>query len=544
MARLPIPGQDNGSWGVILNEYLSVELNADGTLKKQQQIDAIANKYQKPTEGIPETDLTVAAQAKLNKVADYEYISVDSLKRPEDASDATAWQRAIELAKTGPYRRIVAAAREYVFSFRLDLGGLNGVTIEGQGMHATTIKTTYGGNAIITTSACSNITIKNLGFLGNVVDDVTAPRRNRTTQGVGMSAAITLAGDLIPDGSISYVVENITVDSCLVRNITGLPIHFRGTRGVAKVNNCQVINCLDTGFTFNESAVFTNNYVSKSADNGVSLSRGNKAVVCTGNYFHNICYNAIWVSGFQGDEGPENIVVSGNVGVMMGLSGVILDNAPKNATITGNTFSDLRKGPDAGTDNRNAGAGVGILISGRFSPMMLAENIVISGNMIVAPPHGGILLRRVNGVGIHGNVIVNPGQEFLLDGTTAVSPNSTQYNFGIIVDTNSGTPETVSDVNVTGNTIVDNRSTPLLNWPVYGVGANNWTQSGNTVSGGSRQRLYETAMQTELRLRAQTTAQRVGASTAGVGATLFDTTLNRPIYSDGTAWRDASGTVV
>ncbi|MBI1857238.1 hypothetical protein HY003_03715 [Candidatus Saccharibacteria bacterium] len=33
MARLPIPGSDNGTWGNILNDYLSVEHNADGTQK-------------------------------------------------------------------------------------------------------------------------------------------------------------------------------------------------------------------------------------------------------------------------------------------------------------------------------------------------------------------------------------------------------------------------------------------------------------------------------------------------------------------------------
>lgn len=33
MPRLPVPGSDNGSWGSILNEYLSVELEADGELK-------------------------------------------------------------------------------------------------------------------------------------------------------------------------------------------------------------------------------------------------------------------------------------------------------------------------------------------------------------------------------------------------------------------------------------------------------------------------------------------------------------------------------
>ncbi len=33
MARLPIPGQDDGTWGDILNDYLSQSLNSDGSLK-------------------------------------------------------------------------------------------------------------------------------------------------------------------------------------------------------------------------------------------------------------------------------------------------------------------------------------------------------------------------------------------------------------------------------------------------------------------------------------------------------------------------------
>ena len=33
MGRLPIPGEDKGVWGDILNEYLSESLDVDGTLK-------------------------------------------------------------------------------------------------------------------------------------------------------------------------------------------------------------------------------------------------------------------------------------------------------------------------------------------------------------------------------------------------------------------------------------------------------------------------------------------------------------------------------
>jgi hypothetical protein len=33
MARLPVPGSDDGIWGDVLNEFLSVEMNDDGSLK-------------------------------------------------------------------------------------------------------------------------------------------------------------------------------------------------------------------------------------------------------------------------------------------------------------------------------------------------------------------------------------------------------------------------------------------------------------------------------------------------------------------------------
>lgn len=103
--RLPTPGADDGIWGDLLNDYLAVEHNTDGSLKRGEDIDkaitdsgeakvkasaaqqaannaqSTANAaqnnatnalntansaYQKPQAGIPESDLTAATQAKLN----------------------------------------------------------------------------------------------------------------------------------------------------------------------------------------------------------------------------------------------------------------------------------------------------------------------------------------------------------------------------------------------------------------------------------------------------------------------------------------------
>lgn len=63
MARLPKPGGDTGAWGDILNNFLSVEHNDDGSLKSD---GSLGTKYTKPAGGIPETDLASSVQTKLN----------------------------------------------------------------------------------------------------------------------------------------------------------------------------------------------------------------------------------------------------------------------------------------------------------------------------------------------------------------------------------------------------------------------------------------------------------------------------------------------
>ncbi|HUC89994.1 MAG TPA: hypothetical protein VMR45_04285 [Patescibacteria group bacterium] len=62
MTRLPIQGSDDGLWGKILNDYLSVEHNSDGTLKLSGTLNA---KYTKPAGGIPKSHLANDVQTSL-----------------------------------------------------------------------------------------------------------------------------------------------------------------------------------------------------------------------------------------------------------------------------------------------------------------------------------------------------------------------------------------------------------------------------------------------------------------------------------------------
>ena len=48
MARLPTVGQDNNTWGTVLNEYLEVSHNTDGTVKDIEGVKVTADPFQTP----------------------------------------------------------------------------------------------------------------------------------------------------------------------------------------------------------------------------------------------------------------------------------------------------------------------------------------------------------------------------------------------------------------------------------------------------------------------------------------------------------------
>ena len=61
MARLPVPGQDTNVWGQILNDYLSVSLQSDGTLK------LVAKSSLAPL-NIGDSDVSAISQSKITNL--------------------------------------------------------------------------------------------------------------------------------------------------------------------------------------------------------------------------------------------------------------------------------------------------------------------------------------------------------------------------------------------------------------------------------------------------------------------------------------------
>ncbi|MDB5179776.1 MAG: hypothetical protein JWN12_408 [Candidatus Saccharibacteria bacterium] len=64
MARLPTPGADKGTWGGVLNDYLSQSLKTDGSIK-----DGVINSTHIADGTVLETKLSSAVQTKLNATA-------------------------------------------------------------------------------------------------------------------------------------------------------------------------------------------------------------------------------------------------------------------------------------------------------------------------------------------------------------------------------------------------------------------------------------------------------------------------------------------
>jgi hypothetical protein len=65
MPRLPVPGGDDDVWGNVLNDFLSVEYNGDGTFKNVARPADVAVKYTKLSSGIPASDTDSSVQTAL-----------------------------------------------------------------------------------------------------------------------------------------------------------------------------------------------------------------------------------------------------------------------------------------------------------------------------------------------------------------------------------------------------------------------------------------------------------------------------------------------
>jgi hypothetical protein len=395
-------------------------------------------------------------------------------------NDTPAINAAIAAYKSGnsAVNRIHFPKGNYVVNSAVDLGGTTGLILSGEGPATSYFTSTAAINAaFIATTATSTLQFQDLGWVGNVNTPNTVPTRTRTTTGSSFQHAVQLDGSLVPTET-NPVITDVSFLRCKVSNCASLPIFFRGLSGRTKVVDSHFENNLDVGLIYCADVRVVNNTANNSADNGFSISRGNRKAVIIGNKVNGAAYHGLWVSGFVidagggtpgsgSDTGPQDFAVTGNVVTSCGRSGIALIDAPKWGVVTGNTVDGVIRG-DLSSPNDNYG--LGILIQGYpdtlpGAPTDYAEGLSINNNTLLNCDRGGIFLKSaVRNSKVSDNLIINCGSQFMADGTTSLVNNSTDNlnNFGISADNIT----THSNLEVNNNLVIESRAGQYMNWSV------------------------------------------------------------------------------
>ncbi|HEY5668023.1 MAG TPA: glycosyl hydrolase family 28-related protein [Candidatus Saccharimonadales bacterium] len=176
MSRLPLPGSDNGTWGDILNDYLSQSHNGDGSLKagivSSSNLDATTNaSLAKANTAIqrPGGTTTTVAPLPFYNVRDY------GAKGDNVTDDTASIQAAINALPAGGGVVWLPAGR-YIIAGTLTIPNDIAVTLQGAGMgnpsgaYGTKLKRSGTGlmiNAVATGSSNITLDVRDMELSGN-----------------------------------------------------------------------------------------------------------------------------------------------------------------------------------------------------------------------------------------------------------------------------------------------------------------------------------------------------------------------------------------
>ena len=222
MPRLPIPGEDSGNWGGILNDFLLVEHATDGSLKPN---GTLAAKYTKPAQGIPRTDLDDDVKTALAKA---------DAAANNAAPDATASTKGAILL-TGD---LAGTATHPLIAAGVVTGGSNGTiasgTITDDNIHATAgiaksklaplslVNSDIASGAAIAQSKVLNLTsdLTNKADVAHTHDDryytesetdtALALKLNTSQKGVANGVATLGSDNKIPSAQLPAIAINDT----------------------------------------------------------------------------------------------------------------------------------------------------------------------------------------------------------------------------------------------------------------------------------------------------------------------------------------------
>jgi hypothetical protein len=221
-ARLPVPGSDDDAWGDILNTFLEVSHNADGTL--QASAISTAGGYIKPSGGIPATDMASPVQTALSAASSAVQLggdlggtntvpTVSKIQNIVISGSPTTGQALVASSTSAASWNTVAGTTDW---FNVKTYGATG--------NGTTDDTTAMQNAITAAQAVNGVVFFPTGtYLHNTELSVTAPIRltgNGATILSTSCAGINFQNTYISAASSASTSTGLEIDH-LVFDVTG-----------------------------------------------------------------------------------------------------------------------------------------------------------------------------------------------------------------------------------------------------------------------------------------------------------------------------------
>ncbi|WP_396657096.1 NosD domain-containing protein [Microbacterium oxydans] len=380
------------------------------------------------------------------------------------------------------------------------------------------------------------------------------------------------AGNRQYNGLDIHDSKDVLVSDCTVYNFRWVGIGVGGTSENVTIRDCQGLRCYVGGYgaTGPTGIKFLGGrYSSEWSKTQEFVTKGGVWDASSWYYDGIIIGGGAWVidgvvlddngqSGLYGGDGitsgtVSNCVVFGNwnKGIDFGTTaGGILDKV----TIVGNQVSGSKTG-----DINLAGA----------------TNCIVSGNVVnTTAPTASIALNGVSKLNlIVGNTITSTAAAtypaLFVDSVTAATENvivanlitaakrySINTGVNIFFDTEAGISSSKSALHI--NRLDQTGFHGRLMLALYASADNSIAQIITnkpveiTDSGGARMGINVGVIDASGTIRASgavrpqqvATGSRPTPAAAGVGAMIYDTTLSKPIWSTGSAWKDAAGTTV
>lgn len=589
MSRLPVPGSDDGSWGTILNDFLGQSLNTDGTLKTvaATNISGLATVATSGSYADLSNKPFIPTQA--SDIGAITPAGVDSKIATQASTDSTTY-----------------APQVYGEYYVMKYGGVfDGTTDDTNAIKsALSAAGTAGGGVVILPAKTgriqpgitipSNVILRGQGSqtVLKLIDNCTTTDNLIKFVSVSNSSAINFAVDgnkanqANTSGTYTYTQYGVYFGSATDCSARGLYVHDTTGVGVQAYNSTHVVvdDCTSNanyyhGYEFEQClySSLTNSRASTNQTNGGSINPGenggsgsvgvrfigntfdsngssgidaNKSNMSTSAWLNDgniIQGNVIIGNGAYGISiyGQDRFLVTGNLITKNSLAGIHLYQASNNI-VDGNLFEN----------NSQAGNGAwdGILIEGATDGHPSANNTISNNNFLLTATNIARYAVNENSSSDGPNVIM--GNNVPISGTSGtinIQNTSTVYeNAG-----NASLRTFAQGLSVGGNSTLPGGTmgldapfgTAVMRVVTHVGGVQVVTDNGSTdfyMGDGNGQTNVMTTSKGGVRLQLPRfpTASRPAATGDYSYAIIFDTTLNKPIFSNGTAWIDSTGASV